>query len=74
MGGLVDVLDVELGDEGRLEGSTASGKFGGVEGSRVGGWSVDRRRFREDGAETLGDLGRVGRTTGKDNLEFKLEL
>jgi hypothetical protein len=67
--GLVDVLDVELRDEGGLEGGTTRGKLRGVEGDGVGGGGVDGDGLREESTETLGDLGGVRGSTGEDDLD-----
>lgn len=67
MGGLVNVLNVELGDEGSLDGGTTGGELRGVQGGGLGGGGVDGA-VGEERLEALSDLGGVGRTSSEDDL------
>jgi hypothetical protein len=66
--GLLDVLLVELLDQGSLDGSTTRGQLGGVNGAGESRRSKDLSRLREDVAGKLGDLGGVRGATSEDNL------
>lgn len=60
--GLLDVLVVELLDEGSLEGGSTSRQLGGINGSDRGGGSQDFGLLGEDVAGQAGELGGVGNT------------
>ena len=66
--GLLDVLVLELLDQGSLEGGTSGRQFGGVNGSDRGGRSQDFGLLGEDVAGQGSELGGVGNTTGEDDL------
>lgn len=68
VGGLLNVLLLELGDEGSLNGSTTGGKLAGVDASGVCGRGHNFGGFGEDSLEVTGDLGGVRGTTSKDDL------
>lgn len=66
--GLLNVLVLELLDQGSLEGGTTGRQLGGVNGSDRGGGSQDLGLLGEDVAGQAGELGGVGNTTREDNL------
>lgn len=66
--GLLNVLVLELLDQGSLEGGTTGRQLGGVNGSDGGGGSQDLGLLGEDVADQAGELGGVGNTTREDNL------
>lgn len=65
---LLNVLVVELLNEGSLEGSTTSRQLGGVESSSGGGRSLDVGLLGEDVAGQVGKLGGVRNTAREDDL------
>lgn len=67
--GLLDVLLVELLDQGGLDGGTSGGQLGGVDSTNEGGGGKDGGLLGEDVAGQLGNLGGVGSTTSEDNLQ-----
>lgn len=67
--GLLDVLLVELLDQGGLDSGTSGSELGGVDGTNEGGGSEDGGLLGEDVAGQLGDLGGVGSTASEDNLQ-----
>jgi hypothetical protein len=66
--GLLNVLVLELLDEGSLEGGTTSRKLGGVDGSGGRGRGEDGGGLGEDVADQAGELGGVGNTAREDDL------
>ena len=66
--GLLNVLMLELLDQGSLEGGTTGRQLRGVDGGGGGGGGQDGGGLGEDVADQLGELGSVGSTTGEDDL------
>lgn len=66
--GLLNILVVELLDQGGLESGTTSGQLRGVDGGEAGGGGQDGSSLGEDVLSQLGNLGGVRGTTGEDDL------
>lgn len=67
--GLLNILSVELLNEGGLESGTAGRQLRGVDGGSGGGGGQDGGLLGEDVGNQLSNLGGVGGTTGEDDLE-----
>lgn len=67
--GLLNVLSVELLHKGSLESGTTGSQLRGVDSGSGGGGGQDGGLLREDVGGQLSNLGRVGGTTGEDDLD-----
>lgn len=70
--GLLDVLSIELLNQGSLESGTTGSQLRGVDSGSGGRGGQDGGCLGEDVGGQLSDLGGVGGTTGEDNLIQKV--
>lgn len=68
VGALLDVLGLELLDQGSLDGGTTGRQLGGVDGAGRGGGGENGGALGESALDATGNLGGVAGTASKDDL------